>query len=50
MFKRFRMVSAAALSVLVLSTVGDFGQQGIDWPKQQTATVASADRNTIDWP
>ena len=50
MFKRFRMAYAAVLSVLVLSTVAVSGQQGIDWPKQQSSTVASTSGGGIDWP
>lgn len=50
MFRRLCAASTAIFSVLALSALITSGQQDIDWPKQQNASVASASDGGIDWP
>ncbi|WP_329269275.1 hypothetical protein [Streptomyces sp. NBC_01451] len=51
MYKRFRTVSAATLSVITLGALTPVSLEVIDWPKIESAVThaASAD-DGIDWP
>ncbi|MBK3580225.1 hypothetical protein JHN63_41845 [Streptomyces sp. MBT65] len=50
MFRRLCAASTAIFSVLALSAMVASGQPDIDWPKHQSATVATASDGGIDWP